>query len=203
MKLGLITDIHEHVDHLRTALDRFRKERVDQIVVIGDVFLMGQQIEETCLLLSEAEAVGVWGNHDYGMCVEPTKEMRAKYPTGVLNFMTSLQPRLDVGGCHFTHVEPWLNPRDVADLWYFDGPPDQHGNLDRIFAAVPNRIMFAGHFHKWLLATPDRINEWRGDCSVKLSDGRFFVLVGALCEGCYAVFDTETSHLEPFNETGR
>ena len=51
MKLGLITDIHEHVEHLRTALDRFHSEGVDQVVLIGDVLEMGKRMEETCRLL--------------------------------------------------------------------------------------------------------------------------------------------------------
>ena len=66
MKLGLLTDIHEHVEHLRKALDHFEREDVDQVVVIGDVFELGKRIEETCHYLTEAKAVGVWGNHDYG-----------------------------------------------------------------------------------------------------------------------------------------
>jgi Calcineurin-like phosphoesterase superfamily domain len=144
MKLGLLTDIHEHVEYLRSALDRFAGERVDQVVVIGDVCGMGERIEETCRLLIEARAIGVWGNHDFGICVEPTEKMRAKYPAVALDFMTSLRPRLDLEGCYFAHVEPWLNPEELTDLWYFDGPPDEHGNLDRIFDAVPHRIMFAG-----------------------------------------------------------
>jgi len=41
MKLGIVTGIHEHVGHLRTAVDRFIKERVEQVVVVSDVFLMG------------------------------------------------------------------------------------------------------------------------------------------------------------------
>lgn len=64
MKLGVLTDIHEHVENLRTALERFRVEQVDRIVVIGDVFEMGHRIKETCQLLSDAKAIGVWGNHD-------------------------------------------------------------------------------------------------------------------------------------------
>ncbi|MDP7302373.1 MAG: hypothetical protein QGG09_04690 [Pirellulaceae bacterium] len=32
MKLGLITDIHEHVELLRSALDQLKREQVDQIV---------------------------------------------------------------------------------------------------------------------------------------------------------------------------
>ena len=200
MKLGLITDIHEHVGHLRTALEHFRREKVEQIVVIGDVFAMGERIEETCRLLADVNAIGVWGNHDFGLCVDLDDDIREKYPPVVIGFMASLRSRLDVGGCHFTHVEPWLNPEDVADLWYFEGPPDEHGELDRIFNAVPNRVMFAGHFHKWLLATPDGISEWKGKSPIRLDRGRYFVVVGALCEGQFALFDTDTSELLPFNE---
>ena len=199
-KLGLIADIHEQIEHLQTALSLFHSKGVDQIVVVGDVFEMGDRIEETCRLLAEAKAIGVWGNHDFGLCVDLDDEIREKYPSVVIDYMTSLRPRLDVGGCHFTHVEPWLNPEELADLWYFEGPPDEHGKLERIFNAVPNRIMFAGHYHKWLLATPDGINEWKGDSPIRLDHGRYFVVVGALCEGRFAIFDTETSELLPFSE---
>ena len=58
MKLGLITDIHEHVEYLRLALELFGSERVDQVVVIGDVVETGSQLEETCRLLSQANAIG-------------------------------------------------------------------------------------------------------------------------------------------------
>jgi len=59
MKLGLLTDIHEHVEFLRLALARFERQRVEQIVVIGDTFETGQRIDETCRLLAEARAIGV------------------------------------------------------------------------------------------------------------------------------------------------
>ena len=199
MKLGLITDIHEQVELLRLALDRFANDQVDQVVFIGDVCETGKRLEETCRLLSDVKAIGVWGNHDFGLCVNPDDRARAKYPAAVIDYMTSLRPRLEVGNCHFAHVEPWLNPEDVADLWYFEGPPDEHQKLDRIFDAVPHRIMFAGHYHKWLLVTPQGIADWRGDSPVRLSgDDRYFVVVGALCEGWSATFDTNTSELIPY-----
>lgn len=200
MKLGILTDIHEHVDYLQTALARFRREQVDQIVVIGDVFETGDQIDETCRLLGEAKVVGVWGNHDFGLCVDPHESTLAKYPASVMDFMGTLRPRLELGGCHFMHVEPWLNPEDVADLWYFEGPPDSSEKLERIFSSVPHRIMFAGHYHKWLLAKPDGIIEWAGECPILLDEGRYFLSVGAVCEGRFALFDTDTSKLIPFNE---
>ena len=197
MKLGLITDIHEHVEHLRLALSRLKQERAEQIVVIGDVVEMGLRLEETCRLLTEAGAIGVWGNHDYGLCVDPGLEMQRKFSADLFRYMGSLRPSLEIAGCYFSHVEPWLNPESLFDLWYFDGPPDEHGKLDRIFRAVPHRLMFAGHFHKWLLATPDEIVDWHGERPMKLAPGRFFCVIGALCDGHFATFDTQSSELVP------
>ena len=59
-----------------------------------------------------------------------------------------------------------------------------------------------GHYHQWLLARPDGIGDWQDDTPVRLRDGRFFVFVGALCEGRYAILDTKASELRPFNEAG-
>jgi hypothetical protein len=200
MKLGLITDIHEQVEFLQIALDRFRQEQVDQVVVIGDVFETGERIAETCHLLAEARAIGVWGNHDYGLCCNPPDEIRIRFSASIIGFMKSLRPRLEIDGCYFAHVEPWLDPEDIADLWFFEGPPEGDGRLTKIFKAVPNRLMFGGHYHSWMLVTPTGIAEWKGDCPIRLVCGRYFVVVGALLEGRYAIFDTDTLELVPFNE---
>jgi predicted phosphodiesterase len=200
MKLGLLTDIHEHVEFLRLALARFERERVERIVVIGDTFETGARIEETCRLLSEVGAIGVWGNHDFGLCSNPDAATWARYPRSVLDFMTTMKPRLEIAGCHFAHVEPWLDPENVTDLWYFDGPPDDEQKLARIFQAVPGRHIFAGHFHQWLIATPERILGWLGYNPIVLDPGRFFVVIGALCLGRSATFDTESCELVPYND---
>ncbi|MGE0606879.1 MAG: hypothetical protein AB7O62_07280 [Pirellulales bacterium] len=71
--------------------------------------------------------------------------------------------------------------------------------MARIFNSVPNRILFAGHYHKWLLATPDEITPWQGELPIYLDQGRYFVVVGAMCLGRFAIFDTDTSELRPFN----
>ncbi len=41
---------------------------------------------------------------------------------------------------------------------------------------------------------------WSGERPIRLDDGRYFVVVGALCQGRYALFDTESLELVPFNE---
>lgn len=199
MFLGLLTDIHEQVDHLSAALARFERLDVDQIIVFRDIFEMGEWIKETCQLLARARAVGVWGNRDFGLACEPSDHTRRKYGPAVLDYMTCLRPRLDLAGWHFTHVEPWLNPECVSDLWYFDGPPDQHGQIQRSFDGVPHRWLFAGHFHKWLAATPYAISNWAGERSIRLAPARHLVVIGALCQGRFATFNTDTCELVPFN----
>jgi hypothetical protein len=198
MRLGLITDIHERVELLGSALNRLRGEDVEQTVMLGDIFETGERIADTCQLLVEHSVIGVWGNHDYGLCVDPEAEVREKYGDLVVDYMTSLKPRLEIADCLFQHVEPWLNPEELTDLWYFEGPPDSPEKLGRIFRASRHHTMFAGHFHRWLLATPDTVTGWAGDRPIRLvGRQRYFVVIGALCDGRFATFDTETCELVP------
>ena len=37
MRIGLLADIHGSVEYLRAALALFRRERVDRVVVLGDL----------------------------------------------------------------------------------------------------------------------------------------------------------------------
>ena len=200
MKLGLLSDIHEHAEPLASALHRFRQQRVDQVVVLGDLFEMGAAIEETCRLLEEAGAVGVWGNHDFGLCGRAADGARARYGESVQRVMQALQPRLELADCHFSHMEPWLNPECLDDLWFYDGPPDEHCDFDRIFHAVPNRMLFAGHFHKWQIVQPQRIVAWDAIRPIHLEQGRYFVVVGPVCQGHSAIYDTEACQLTPFRD---
>ena len=96
MKLGLITDIHEHVVALRRALEHLAELGVDKIVMIGDVVEMGRRLEGTCQLLADAQVIGVWGNHDFGLCSEPEASDFSHISPQVRAYMGSLQPRLVV-----------------------------------------------------------------------------------------------------------
>ena len=200
MKLGLLADIHEQAKQLRKAIAVLQQHGADRFVVLGDVFEMGKQIEETVSLLQRVQAVGVWGNHDIGLCFDPDEKVCQRYSAAVLSFMGSLQPRLEIDGCLFTHVEPWLDPHMVEDLWYFHGPPDSPDKLARSFAAMPHSVMFIGHLHRWLLGTPEGLLPWRGQDPVRLeSDSRYLVVVHAVWDGKCALFDTVTRHLIPFD----
>lgn len=95
---------------------------------------------------------------------------------------------------------PWLDADDLTDLWYFEGPPDSQERTQRIFEATSHSVIFAGHYHKWMLLSDQGQEAWSGLDPVRLNAlRRYFVVVGALCEGRFATFDTESLELTPFN----
>jgi hypothetical protein len=168
------------------------------VIVLGDVFCTGSRLGPTVELLRPAHPVGVWGNHDFGLCFEPDPPVREKYSGPVLDFMGTLRPRLEIGGYLFSHVEPWLDPTDITQLWWFEGPPDTPERAAQSFGAWPQRLLFVGHFHRWLVVTPTGLLAWGGERPITLAPPeRYLVAVAALCEGRCAVFDTETSELLP------
>jgi predicted phosphodiesterase len=197
MKLGLITDIHENVPALHAALEVCRRSKVDQVIVIGDLFEDGGRIEETCRLLTAAQAIGVWGNHDFGLSYCPDPSDIENYSAVVKNFFAALKPNMGIADCHFSHCEPWQDATTLDGMWYFEGAPDRHGNLARIFDAVPHRLIFFGHFHKWLLMQPQGLHPWDGKSPVDLSQGRYAMVVAPLCKGHFGVLDTDSWLLEP------
>ena len=201
MRLGLLADIHEHNGHLRSALDRLQQQNVDRIVVLGDVLGMGTQLDETCTLLQEANAVGVWGNHEFGLSCDPDQEARQKYAGPIMEFMTSLCPRLEVDGCLFTHVEPWLDPTVLEEIWHVGDPPDTPQNRARSFRAFPHQVMVIGHHHLWQIVTSNGPLDWQGNKPIRLDPNtRYLIVIAAVYDGRYAIFDTKTLELVPFNE---
>jgi len=199
MKLGLLTDIHEQVDLLKVALPRLKQENVDRIVLLGDIadlFCDHEHLEETCWLLINSGAIGVWGNHDYDYCQMPAIELAEQFSLIVPEFFATLQPRLELEDCLMTHVEPWLDTEYMPDLWYFGKPDVNEVDRRRLFSETTHRVMFAGHYHRWMHVVPEGNGPVAG-AEMDLSQGRHFVVVGALCDGHFAVYDTTCCLLRP------
>lgn len=201
MRIGIVADIHESVDALAGALAGFRSRGVDLVVSLGDAcdpFGSAGRAAEVVELLDAAGAVGVWGNHDAGMCVDVTERTRGQTDPRVLEYMSGMQPQLVVAGCRFSHVEPWVDARRVEDLWYVDGPPDTPEKAARSFAAVPEMHLFIGHFHHWLVMTPSGRIDWDGQQELTPAAGtRHLIVVAPVVGGWCAIFDTESRRLVP------
>ena len=199
MKLGLLADIHEDVERLRVALERFRREAVDQVVVLGDVAEMNRRLGETCQLLLDAGAIGVWGNHDYGFSQGPGFVDR--YAEPIRQFMPTLKPCLEMDRCLFSHIEPWLDATDMAQLWHYEGLPRTAREVGRSFAVTSARLLFVGHFHRWMAATAEGDLAWGGAEPLRFEAGtRYFVAVGALCNGASGILDLSECVLWPYHD---
>ena len=201
MLLGIVTDIHDKVDNLVHALSKFRHAGVERVICLGDAFNTfrpGEAGAEVCRLLSSVDAIGVWGNHDAGVSLLPSEHIIKYSDSRVLTYAATLQGQLILGDAHFTHVEPWLNPKKLEDLWYSDGPPDTIEKAQRSFDAVPERYLFMGHFHRWLVMTPRQRVEWKAEGSLFLkASHQYLIVVAAVFNGWCALFDTEARELIP------
>jgi predicted phosphodiesterase len=203
MRIGILADIHEHAPNLALALQHFRRAGVHQVVVLGDVVdAMGGRLHETIALLADAGAVGVWGNHELGLCHQPDERLRRRYAGPVLDFLRTLRPRLEWAGCLFTHGLPYYDATDPAQYYLGERPETAEGQA-RSFAASGHPVLFVGHFHRWLLATPQGRLAWGGAEPTRLRpDRRYLVVVAAVCDGWCAVFDTDSREVAPFRLAG-
>jgi hypothetical protein len=164
-----------------------------------DTYRRGEPGVQVAGLLEEARAFGVWGNHDAGLSHEVSVELRDEADPALLEFAAHLQPQLTLEGCRFSHIEPWRNPCRVEDLWAFDGVPDTTTNAERSFESVPERVIFFGHFHVWLVMrrSVGRMR-WDGLGPITLrGPDRYLVVVAPVVDGWCATFDTEQFELTP------
>jgi len=194
MRLGLLADIHESVDRLRAAVAELRARNVDSFVMLGDFLENGDRADETVALLSDLPGVGVWGNHDFGLCDETDASVRDRFPASVLEYCARLQPSVVLEGIRFQHIDPHLDPSNHEDLWAFPTASERIAGLAR----CAQSLNFTGHLHSWGIWTPDGPVAWRGDETFRYRTGqRYLTTIHAVVEGWCALFDSERETLEP------
>jgi predicted phosphodiesterase len=207
MRIGIIADIHEDATALKTALDVLDKHVAGIVITLGDI--VGEstsQLGKTVRLLLDVGAVGVWGNHEFGLAHEPDPSVFQGLPPCVREFMTALKPTIQLGDCFFSHVEPWLDPYKLEHLWRspYDFSVAEH--VAKSFKHRTERLLFYGHIHCWRIATPNGIVDWDGDQICLAPPQRYLIAVGPLSDGLnatqrqghFALYDTLTHILKRF-----
>jgi len=196
MKLGLLADIHGNVSNLAMAIQRLRQERVDRFVVLGDIIYDTRNADQTVDLLRSCDAIGVWGNHELGLCVEPDPEIRESYSPSVMDFFKTLQPKLEIHDVLLSHTFPTEDAKEV--LSYYVGEPTDQELIDRCFERLPHRLMISGHFHRWFASTPSGRCNWTGEQTLVLDpEQRYFCVVAAVKDSFAAILDLGQNALTP------
>lgn len=199
MKIGIVADIHECTARLALALDQLRAAGAERFVVLGDVADVCVEVNETVSLLRDVNAIGVWGNHDYELCINPPPELACRLGEETADFLRSLRDRLKIGECLFTHVEPWRDTRDENQLWQHDGTPDSPERAMRSFSAADQRVLFFGHIHRWSAATPMGPLDWSGSTPLDLDpERRYLISIDSVSNGSCALYDSDEMRLTPF-----
>lgn len=199
MKLGLVADIHESVENLRCVLGRMNDQAVDKIFSLGDFCESGTRLEATCELLLDAEVQGVWGNHDYGICMDAHNGTAGNYGFASAEFASRQQPYIWCDECLLMHIEPWLDPHKINDLWFFDSQICSAARRQRIFSRKDFTLAIMGHYHRWWAVSEEADLNWSGKEPLELPDARCLAVVNACCDGYWATFDTKTRVLTPFS----
>ncbi|WP_435017655.1 metallophosphoesterase family protein [Tundrisphaera sp. TA3] len=200
MKLGIVSDIHEAVELLDVALAGFRRAGVDRVVTLGDLFETGPRLERTVELLEAAGAVGVYGNHDHGLCVDPSPFALERYSRRVFDYMATLLPRMEIDGFLLAHREPWLDCREITDIWHADERPLTPDLIARSFDATPHHAILIGHFHRWLALDRRGPLPWDGREPFRFRpEAPTMMVVHAVCDGYAAILDTGTGRLDPLD----
>lgn len=202
MRLGLVSDIHNHDTHLCGALRMFRSRQVDQVLTMGDTcdaFAPTDGADRVVALLAAANAIGVWGNHDFPLSQVDVECENARHAPATRQFMQAMRPGLEVDGYYFSHRDASVNPHDVEELWTYE---DEEGDLiSRAMAALSvrsNRCQLIGHYHRWWATTSAGPLDWNGTTELVLHPAaRYFVVIAAVAQGWCAVLDTSRGTLLP------
>lgn len=197
MRIGLLADIHGDTKNLSRAIDCFHECEIDRLILLGDIICDASHADETVAILQGRDLVGVWGNHELGLCVDPEEEVVRQYSASVRRFFGTLRSGHVLGDMYFSHTFPTEDATDV--LSYYVGRPDEDSRfVENCFKTLPHRIMACGHFHRWFAATPAGQLAWDGVQTLKLDlSERYFLIIGAVMMGFAAILDDRESVLIP------
>ena len=197
MRIGVLADIHGHVDNLTKAIDRLRREKVERFVVLGDLIYSKTGAAETVDLLRGCDARGVWGNHELGLCVDPSDELRQAYSAPVADYFRTLSSRYEIDDILFSHTLPDQDASDPT-AYYLAPRPHEDGALTNCFSQFQHRLMFAGHFHRWFAADAEGPLDWQGGTPLQFENHRrYFCVIHAVMDGWTAVIDQQLDVLTP------
>jgi predicted phosphodiesterase len=197
MRLGILADIHGHAENLKKAIALLTRQGVDKFVVLGDVIYDRGGSSETVAILKDVQAVGVWGNHELAVAVEPDDEVRALFSDEVVQYLQALSAHCDLGDVLLSHTLPNVDAYDPTAYYLAPRATDADA-IRACFAQFGHRIFLTGHLHGWLAANQRDYLPWNGRGTIKMApEDRYLFVIHAVMYGFAALLDTGENVLVP------
>ena len=138
MRVALISDIHGNLVSLNAVLADIDRERVDDIICLGDVATLGPQPSEVVTRLQTLDCHFIAGNHDADLLDTKAAKQRQTHSQIILDAVMWCAEQLSV-----TQIEFLRSFRDTSQfqldadtsLLCFHGSPQS--NTDIILATTP------------------------------------------------------------------
>jgi len=151
MRIAIISDIHSNLEALNRALKEIEREKVDEIVCLGDIVGYGANPNECVDIVRKTTDHVLLGNHDEAAIdlsktefFNPFARIAAEWTGQTLTdenrrYLSELELTLERNGLFFVHA----SPVDPGEWNYILTPSDAAEN----FHAMPSDVGFVGHSH--------------------------------------------------------
>lgn len=208
MRYGIISDIHGNVEALTESVKALERERVDQIMCLGDIVGYGANPEECAQVVRKVAKVTIVGNHDaavsgrmdysyyYDAARQALDWCKAQVSPETLEWLTGLPYRHRENDIDFCHGSP-ICPEEFEYIFTKEKAKELLKFRDQL-----SWITFIGHSHltrSFALGADEAYNV-KGPEFVVRKDFKYIITVGSVGQprdydprSCAAVFDTETN----------
>jgi diadenosine tetraphosphatase ApaH/serine/threonine PP2A family protein phosphatase len=216
MRQALLSDIHGNLEALQAVLADVAKQKVNEILCLGDVVGYGPNPIECLELVMKKSKLTILGNHDQAAVVDPsgfnpiafqaiqwTRKELNRGPSRAVNirwdYINELPKSYQADKFLFVHGSP-CDPTN--EYVFHESVYDRH-KMDRLFAKVP-QYCFQGHTHIPAVFTPDCEFITPENCDYTFSLGRekLMINVGSVGQprdedprACYTIVDYDAKKI--------
>ena len=152
MRVAIISDIHGNYRALISVFQDITKQRVDEIISLGDNVGYGPEPEDVVTFLQEQQVFSIMGNHEFALIDQSYyKKLNpsSKESLDITMQLISSESRVWLGSLDRSAIRYNTRfihgcPPDSITRYLFD-PPESR--LINIFNSYPEPVCFAGHTH--------------------------------------------------------
>ena len=141
MRLAILADIHSNIIALEKVLHAIQREKVDQIVCLGDVVNIGPRPREVIEQLRQLNCLTILGNHDEWI-LKPDYHSRKDTIDEIVDIYHWTAQQLSPDDKQYLHTfknTAYIDLAPQTNILFFHGSP--RSNKDLILAETPDHVL--------------------------------------------------------------